>query len=218
MYVTLYCKSFVIKTVLSLFLFQTNLIILWTYSELRYKNITEDKSFSYLTKHAEYLTLTFLIQFWFENKTELTFISNSPLSTWDLYTSNINLHPLILMFYIALDFDFLKIFFDWFTFSGKILSDLVLLWENEYNLLIIGKPRFQFWLTCFVLQKNSGNWRNSIASRKVTCTTVSFLINNFITKQWRNWGGELGAIAPPLWKTCLFKSNIKTIFFFVLPS
>ena len=54
-----YSKSFVIKTVL-LFLFQTNLIILRTYSELRYKNITEDKSFSYLTKHAEYQTLTFI--------------------------------------------------------------------------------------------------------------------------------------------------------------
>ena len=80
-----YSKSFVIKTVLSLIFIPNQFNYIVNYSELRYKNITEDKSFSYLTKHAEYLTLTFLIQFWFENKTELTFISNYPVSTWFVY-------------------------------------------------------------------------------------------------------------------------------------
>ena len=46
-----------------LFLFQANPIILSTYSDLRYKNTTEDKSFSYLTKHTEYQTLAFLYSF-----------------------------------------------------------------------------------------------------------------------------------------------------------
>ena len=104
-----YSKSFVIKTVLSLIFLpnQSNYIV--NLSELRYKNITEDKSFSYLTKHVEYLTLTFLIQFWLENTTGLTLISNSPLSTWDLYTSNINLDTLENIVFI---FDWRVLFFE----------------------------------------------------------------------------------------------------------
>ena len=109
------CETFTVNPLLIFIPNQSNYIV--NLSELRYKNITEDKNFSYLTKHAEYITLTFRIQSWFENKTKLTFISNSPLSTWDLYTSNINLHTL--MFYIAVYFSFLKIFFDWFTFFRK---------------------------------------------------------------------------------------------------
>ena len=56
-----YSKSFVIKTVLSpIFLpNQSNYIV--NLSEFQYKDITEDKSFSCLTEHAEYLTLTFLL-------------------------------------------------------------------------------------------------------------------------------------------------------------
>ena len=76
-----------------------------------------------------------------------------------------------------MNFTFHKIFFGWFTFSRNILSDFVLLWENEYNRPIIGKPCFHFWLTCFVLQKNSGNLRNSIASRKVHCATLVSAFN-----------------------------------------
>ena len=38
---------------------------------------------------------------------------------------------------------------------------------REYNLPIIGKPRFHFWLMCFVRQKNSGNLKNSIATRNI---------------------------------------------------
>ena len=86
-----------------------------------------------------------------------------------------------------MDFAFLKIFFDWFTFSGNILSDFVLLWENEYNIPIIGKPHFHFWLTCFLLQKNSGNFTNSIASCKVLISNINIsktvshsIINNTI--------------------------------------
>ena len=41
-----------------------------TYNELRYENITVDKSLRYLSKHAEYLSLTFLLQLYFENKAE----------------------------------------------------------------------------------------------------------------------------------------------------
>ena len=48
-----------------------NLIILSTYSALQ----------CLLEKNFEYLTLTFLIQLCFGNKTELTLIRNSPLST-----------------------------------------------------------------------------------------------------------------------------------------
>ena len=76
-----------------------------------------------------------------------------------------------------MDFAFHKIFFSWFTFSRNILSDFVLLWENEYNRPIIGKSCFHFWLTCFVLQKNNGNLRNSIASCKVYCATLVSAFN-----------------------------------------
>ena len=63
-------------------------------------------------------------------------------------------------------FSFLKIFLDWFTFLEDVLNCLVLLF-CYFLPLIIGKFRFRFWLTYFVLQKNSGILRNSIASRKV---------------------------------------------------
>ena len=82
------------------------------------------------------------------------------------------------MFYIAVDFAFLKIFCDWLTFSGNILS--------AFNLPIIGKPRFHFWLTYFILQKDTGNLRHSIASRKVHSFTIfkKYLIS--VIMRWIN--------------------------------
>ena len=58
------------------------------------KNIAVDKNFSYLTEHAEYLTLTFLVLvlLCFENKAELTFITNSSLFTYYMHTPNKYMH------------------------------------------------------------------------------------------------------------------------------
>ena len=72
------------------------------------------------------------------------------------------------MFYIAVDFAFLKIFFDWFTFSGNILSNFVLLWESEYNLPIIGKPRFD-WCALF-FKRIAGIWETlSLLAKSTQC-------------------------------------------------
>ena len=53
------CETFTVNPSLIFIPNQSNYIV--NLSELRYKNITEDKNFSYLTKHAEYITLTFRI-------------------------------------------------------------------------------------------------------------------------------------------------------------
>ena len=54
------CETFTVNPLLIFIPNQSNYIV--NLSELRYKNITEDRNFSYLTKHAEYITLTFRIQ------------------------------------------------------------------------------------------------------------------------------------------------------------
>ena len=88
---------------------------------------------------------------------------------------------------------------------------------------IIGKPCFHFWLTCFVLQKKSGNLRNSVVSRKVF--SWRFLVYFISTEKWNEkreipwWSSNLyffarasicftSKISKEIWQIVIWSENV----------
>ena len=84
------------------------------------------------------------------------------------------------MFYIDVYFAFLKIFSDWFTFSEDNLSDFNLLWENEYNLPIIGKPRFLFYWLALIFKRIAGIWETILLLAKWAVLNQMRFVRNFV--------------------------------------